>query len=136
MKILRAAICLLFLSTIAQAEVERKVAVALPTGGEIVVNSVFATGGEVRKIAPGASVSDNKNYAIFPVEGGQEVLEIAPPIIGLTGDFTAKHFIQLFEAQGQCNARSVFDPRYTFRIRARNTGTPKNDWIDPAVQSR
>lgn len=133
---LRAAICLLFLSTIAQAEVERQVAVTLPTGGEVLVGAVFATGAEVRELFPGASVSDNKNYAVFPLETGQEVLEIGPPIIGLTGKFTAKHFVQLFEAQGTCDAYSVFDRRYTFRIRARNTGTPMNDWIDPSVQSR
>lgn len=132
----RYAILLLLLSTLCQAEVERKVAVSVPTGDEIVVKAVFATGGEVRKLYPGASVSDDKNYAVFPYENQQEILEIVPMVIGVTNTFTAKHFVQLFEVQGQCDAHSIFDRRYTFRIRARNMGPIKNEWLDPAVTAR
>jgi hypothetical protein len=130
-------IILLLLSSIATAEVVRKVAITLPTDGqELMVNAVFATGAEARKHLAGGNVSDNKNYVIFAYQGRNEVLEIVPPVIGVTSTFTAKHFIQLFEVQGECNGVSINDRRYTFRIRARNQGPMKNEWLDPAVTGK
>ena len=99
-------------------------------------NAVFATGGEARRLFPGVNVSDNKNYAIFPYYGRTEVLELVPPVIGVTSSFTAKHFVQLFEAQGECSAIDVYNPKHTYTIRARNLGPIKNEWLDPAVRAR
>lgn len=99
-------------------------------------NAVFATGGEARRLFPGVNVSDNKNYAIFPYYGRTEVLELIPPVIGVTSSFTAKHFVQLFQVQGECSAIDVYNPQRTYTIRARNAGPIKNEWLDPAVRAR
>ena len=153
MKFLRSIVLLFLLVGMASAEVERRVAVTSQSYshglGEtnnrqlrrdfdpgFLTNAVFATGGEARKLFPGVSVSDNKNYAIFGFDGRTQVLEIEPPVIGVTSSFTPKHFVRLFEVQGECSAVDVYDRNHTYTIRARNQGPIKNEGLDPAVRAR
>lgn len=124
----------------AAAEVERLVAVSAAKGPnrgqEAIVRALFANGQEIRKMDANAPVSDDQNYVVFPDGNGvRQLFELEATVLGLTSNFEPRHFVRLFEVDGQVTVFKVLEPGQgqVWNVRARSAGRLRGDWIDPAL---